>query len=351
MNDNDSHYSNGFENRNSWSRGRTVRIWAGIVALAMLVASCGSEASVSSDDAGNGDILIVVTTSMLGDIVSNIVGNNATVETLLPRGADPHEYQLSSRQIARIADADLVIVNGLNLEEAMNDVLVSATTNLRTIRIADLVDPIPYTGANHDDHDDHGTDHDEHDEHGTEHGDHHHAAGYDPHVWMDPIRMSEAVSIIAGELAQIAPEIDWNTPADEYSLELISTHGVIEEILADIPESGRKLITNHASLGYFAQRYDFEVIATVIPAGSTLANPSSADLAALVATLRVVSATTIFAETIDTTTLADAVAKELGGTVAVVELFTGSLGDPGSGAETLIEMLTTNAERIAAALS
>ena len=110
------------------------------------------------------------------------------------------------------------------------------------------------------------------------------------------------------------------------------------------------MVTNHEAFGYFADRYGFEIIGVVIPGGSTLAEPSSAELADLVEVMEQSGTGAIFAETTQPTTLAEAVAAELGGEVEVVELFTESLGGPGSGADTLQEMLVTNAGRISEAL-
>jgi zinc/manganese transport system substrate-binding protein len=113
----------------------------------------------------------------------------------------------------------------------------------------------------------------------------------------------------------------------------------------------RLLVTNHDALGYFADRYDFEIVGVVIPGGSTLADPSSAELAALVETLLETDVPAIFAETSSPAQLAETVAAEAGNDVEVVELHTGSLGEPGSGADTLIGMLRTNATRIRDALT
>ncbi len=110
-------------------------------------------------------------------------------------------------------------------------------------------------------------------------------------------------------------------------------------------------MTNHDALGYFAARYDFVVVDTVVPGGATLGEPSSDELARLVQNIRSEAVKAIFAETTEPTALAEAIAAEVGSDVAVVELFTGSLGGTGSGAESLIELLESNAERIAAALS
>jgi zinc/manganese transport system substrate-binding protein len=125
----------------------------------------------------------------------------------------------------------------------------------------------------------------------------------------------------------------------------------IVEILAAVGDDDRELVTNHDAFGYFADRYDFDVVGVVIPGGSTLADPSSAELAALVEVITETGARAIFAETTQPTRLAEAVAAEVGGDVQVVELYTGSLGEPDSDAGTLIEMLVTNAQRIADALS
>jgi zinc/manganese transport system substrate-binding protein len=122
-------------------------------------------------------------------------------------------------------------------------------------------------------------------------------------------------------------------------------------MLADIPASRRKLVTNHDSLGYFADRYGFEIIGAVVPGGSTLGDPSSAELAGLVEKISSAGVPAIFAETTEPTALAEAVAREVGDDVVVVELYTGSLGEQGSGADTLIGMLLTDAGRIAGALT
>jgi len=126
-----------------------------------------------------------------------------------------------------------------------------------------------------------------------------------------------------------------------------------EEIVSLLEEVGRgrrKLVTNHDSLGYFAERYGFEVVGVVIPGGSTLANPSSEDLAQLVAVIEEEQVRVIFAETTDSTALAEAVAAEVGAEVEVVELHTGSLGEPGTESDTLVGLLLSNAETIAEAL-
>ena len=304
------------------SRQRTAasRLLLLLLVGAGLVSSCAGDGQTDA-----GGIQIVVSTTILGDVARNLVGDAAEVEVLLPIGADPHDFQVSSRQVASMLDADLVIVNGLGLEAGMEDVLEEVMADgANVIEVGPFVDPLPLGDA---------------------------PDRLDPHIWMDPLRMADAAAIIATELAELLPSVDWRAMADEYAAELRAADVEIETILSQVEEEDRTLVTNHDSLGYFADRYRFVVVASIIPGGSTLAEPSSAELAALVEVVEREQVRAIFAETTEPGALARAVAEEAGNGVAVVELFTGSLGVPGSGAETLIEMLKTNARLIADSLS
>ena len=330
---------------------------------------------------------IAATTTILGDIAANVAGDDAEITVLLPVGADPHDFLASSAQVALLHDADLVVANGLLLEESLIDVLRAVEADgVRLFEVGELLDPLPFAaGAGHDDHDedegdghDHdegeghdedegGHDHDEgeghddeggehdHDEHGEgedEGAEHEHDHGSeDPHFWMDPLRVAKAAIHIADELNKIAPSPSWAERAEAYAASLEELDAEIRDLLSSIPEENRKLITNHDAFGYFAARYDFEVVGAVIPGGSTLAEPSSADMAALVDAIVDEGVRAIFAETIEPSVLAEAVAAEVGASVEVVELYSGSLGEPGTDAGTLIGMLRLNAERIAEALT
>jgi zinc/manganese transport system substrate-binding protein len=307
------------------NRTRTLLVVA--VVAAMTLGACSTATS------GSDSPRIVVTTSTLGDLVSNVVGSEATVEILMPIGADPHSFSPSSRQVAALSDADLVVTNGLGLEENFADVLEGVISDGgRVLDLGSMLDPIPF--GNEDEDQDEGDNY-----------------TLDPHIWMDPLRMAEGARLVAEALSEVDNEVDWSARADSYSEDLDELHTEIEGMLSTIDDSERFLVTNHDALGYFAARYRLEVIGTVIPGGSTLGDPSSEDLASLVATMRELGVTVVFAETTRPSVLAEAVAAELGGEVQVVELFTGSLGEPGSGAETLIDMLRLDATRIAEALT
>jgi len=382
---------------------RWLRNFAWLLALMMVSVACGSDDSaptttaapaVAESDPGTtatsqpGRLAVIATTTILGDVVANVVGGDAQIDVLLPPGADPHDYQISSSQAAMLYDVDLVVANGLGLEEALIDVLEAAEADgVNILEVASRLDPIPFSfedahhaeeeGEDHGDEEDEeeeGEDHgDEEDEEGEDHGDEEdeeeegedhgdeedeegedHAedtSGLDPHFWTDPLRVAQAAMLIAEALAAIEPSIDWAARAEAYAATLTELDEEIQDLLAPIPDENRLLITNHDSLGYFADRYGFEIIGAVIPGGATLADPSSAQLAELVDEIIEEGVKVIFAETIEPTALAEAVAAEAGTDVAVVELHTGSLGEPGTATDNIVGMLRDNATRIADALS
>ena len=167
---------------------------------------------------------------------------------------------------------------------------------------------------------------------------------------MDPDRVALAAMEIAEALTALDGTIDWMGRATEYADELRAAGVEAEELLAVVAADDRKLVTNHEALGYFADRFVFEVAGVVFPGGSTLSDPSSAEFAELVETMEKEGVDTIFGETSAPSALAEAVAAEVGEDVQVVELYTESLGEPGSGADTVIGMTLTNAQRVAESL-
>ncbi|MEE9178951.1 MAG: metal ABC transporter substrate-binding protein [Acidimicrobiia bacterium] len=288
-----------------------------IGAMSLLVLTACGDDEIATDHG----LTVVATTTVIGDLVRNVVGPDVTVEVLVPIGADPHDYQASSRQVAQINRASLVVANGLGLEEALIDVLHAAERDgANVLEIAPLLEPIPV------------------------------GSGFDPHVWLDPGRMAEAARVVAEEMARVDASIDWSSRAAAYAIELDITHREIESILQAVPQDSKKLVANHDSLGYFAAIYGFEVVGTVIPGGSTLGSPSSSELAKLVGVIEEEGIRAILAETTEASVVAASVAAEVSHQVEVVDLYTGSLGEPGSGADTLIGMLLANAEMIARAL-
>ncbi|QGG94804.1 metal ABC transporter substrate-binding protein [Actinomarinicola tropica] len=328
---------------------RLLRTVLAAVLLVAGVAACGD------DDAGGDGARVVATTSILGDVVRSIVGDDVEVEVLIPPGTDPHDAAPSARQAADLRSASLVVANGLGLEAGLADALdAAADDGVRVIEIGELVEPLPFGDAH--EHDDEG-EHDE-GEHDDDEGDHDegqdHAHGdEDPHLWHDPVRMAQAVPGLTDALVDALPDMDADAiraRSDDLVAELEALDAEIREILAAVPAERRYLLTNHETFGYLAERYDFEVIGAALPGGDTLSRPSAQEIATLVEEIEAHDLPAIFAENVSGDQLIRTIAEEAGREVEVVALHTDALGEPGSGADTYLGMLRTNAELIASAL-
>ena len=196
----------------------------------------------------------------------------------------------------------------------------------------------------HEGHDDHAM-HDEHDDH-----DEHDHGPLDPHFWFDPIRVKIAVDEIAARLSALDPESAslYYQNASDYGEQLDELHSWTQEHVAAVPPERRLLVTSHDSLSYFAAAYGFEVVGLVIPSLATHVEPSAEHIAELIEVVREHGVPAVFGETTVSERLAQAVAREAG--AELVQLYSGSMGEPGSSGGTYIGMVRTNVERIVAAL-
>ncbi len=311
--------------------------------LALAASACGSDGGTNDAESGADGPVIVATTSILGDVVGQLVGDQAEVVTVMPAGADPHDFQPSAREVDALLSASAVIANGENFEEGLVDVIESAVAaGIPTFEAIDAVSTLERSADVH--HDEHVEEDDEHDEAGH---------SVDPHFFTDPSRMADAVN---GIVAFLDTEVDGldsealNAAGDEYLAELADVDAEVEQLLAVIPEEQRTLLTNHEVFGYFADRYGFEVVGAVLPGGSTVESASAGELAELAELIESEGVSAIFADTSSSSALADTLAAEVGD-VAVVELYSESLGEVDSDGATYVEMIRTNANRIAGALS
>jgi zinc/manganese transport system substrate-binding protein len=298
-------------------------------ALAAVIAATLLAVTGCATASGDGRPLVVVSTNILGDVVERIVGDEAEVLVLMQPGADPHSFQISAKEAARILDADLIVSNGLGLEEGLQQNLDAATgAGVRAITAGELIEPLEYSSGD--------------------------AAGSpDPHFWTDPERMAEVVAGIAAALEKTegidAAVVAAN--ADEYITQLDDLDAEMTEVFAAIPSERRQLVTNHHVFGYLAARYDFTIIGAVIPGGTTLAAPSASDLADLTEAIEEAGVATIFADSSQPDRLVQVLADEASIDVDVVALFTESLGEPGGGADSYLQMMRSNTELIATGLS
>ncbi|WCO65502.1 metal ABC transporter substrate-binding protein [Iamia majanohamensis] len=343
--------------------------------LALAAVGCGSDDGGGASGAGP---TVAVTTSLLGDVVEEMVGDQAEVVVLMPPGADPHQTSLSAQQAAEVREADALVTNGGGFEEGMLDGLEAAESDgVPTYEALEAVEPLEATAHAHEDgehvgdeeHADEGegehagdeehADEGEHEGEGEHAGDEEHAEGehdhgdVDPHFFTDPARMAVAAEGIAEFLGTEVPALDTeafrgSAAAEVAALEALDAE--VEDVLAAVPAEDRKLVTNHEVFGYFADRYGFEVVGAVVPGGSTGAEPSAGELDELASTLEAEGVPAIFADVSSPESLSDALASEVGD-VEVVALYTESLGEEGSDGETYDAMVRTNAERIVDALT
>jgi zinc/manganese transport system substrate-binding protein len=303
------------------------RIGRSIAALAagvLAIAGCGGDDD-SAAGAGDGPY-VVATTGIWADVVSMVACDGTfDVRTLLPSGTDTHSYEPSLRDRSVLDRAAVVVANGLGLEERLDDTLAAVEDEgVPVFRVGEHVDTLGATGGEH--------------------------GGADPHVWFDPTRVSAALPALGGALVAAGADrgrIDECVATAQDELAALDRE--VAATLAAVPAARRVLVTNHDSLGYFADRYDFTVLGSILPSTSTLTEASPGQLEELGQAIQAEGVPAIFAESVSSTADADALADRLG--VDVVVLYTESLGAPGSGAETYPDFMRFNAQAIADALA
>jgi len=229
--------------------------------------------------------VIAVTYSVIGNIVSQLVGDNATVTVVIPDGQDPHDFQPSAKDIETINNAALVVSNGLEFEEGLEEVLENIADSGGNIfmvgdhiTVRKIEDGEDHKDDEHGD-DDHGDDHkdDEHgDEHSDEHGDKH--TGGDPHLWLSPATMLEMLPALTTALSE-ATGADLSAEATALTTKLQDLDGEVESIINSLDECN--LVSGHDEMGYFADRYGCEVIGVIIPSFTTTSEATAGDLAEL----------------------------------------------------------------------
>lgn len=293
-------------------RRRAVALLVAAVGAVPLAAACGSD-----EGAADGRPTIVVTTTVLGAVVSELVGDAAEVQVLMPDGIDPHDFQPSARDAAAIGDADLVVENGLDLEEGLEDAVEGARGDgVAVFTATDHVD-LRAIGAGGGDHAEEEDAHAEEEEHGTE----------DPHIWMDPIAMRDvAVALAPAVRDELGLDLARGGAGLAGRLEALDDE--LRGTLAAIPAERRRLVTGHESMGYFADRYGFELIGALIPSFSSQAQVSASNLAALREQIEREGVPAVFTERGTPPGVAEAIGDQTG--ARVVEIATHDLPDDGS---------------------
>ncbi len=290
---------------------RALAIAFAVLAGAAAVAGCGTGSATHSVSAPDGAPTIVVTFSVLGSLVEELVGSEANVTVLMPGGVDPHGWQPSAKDIETLESADLVVVNGLHFEQALEGALDEVESPV--FRATDHVELRVEAGAE------------------------------DPHVWTDPLAMKGVVAALAVEL-ETALGLDVSARAAELEERLDALDAEVREIVAGLPPSGRRLVTGHESMGYFADRYGLRLVGAVVPSASSQAEASAGELAELAELIEREGVSVVFAEAGAPSRTAEAVAREAG--ARVVELPTHTLPADGSYL-TFVRRLATTIARAA----
>jgi zinc/manganese transport system substrate-binding protein len=291
-----------------------------VVASLLAVVACGGDAESDGTERPS----VVVSTPILGALVTEIVGDSAEVTVLMPNGVDPHGWEASPKEIEALSSADVVVINGLHLEESLDEAIDAAREGgVRIFEAADHVDVIEHTedesGESHTE-DESGESHTE-DESGESHtedeSDHEHADG-DPHIWTDAAAMADVALALGDEFSEAG--IDVGDRASVVYERLLTLDNELLESVEAVDASERKLVTGHESLAYLAQRYGFELVGAVIPGLSSESEVSAGELAELKDVIASEDVRVIFSEAGTPDQVVEAIAEETG--VDVVELDT-----------------------------
>ena len=281
----------------------------------VVCASLAGAAACGSDEGADGRPRVAVTTPMLGAVVADLVGDAAEVTVLMPNGVDPHDFQPSAKDVEAIGHSDLVVENGLDLEEGLEDALAGARDD--GVAVFTATDHVALREVSEGEAEHHeGTGDDD----GAD-------SGEDPHIWMDPIAMRDVALALAPAL-ETGLGLELGGRAGDLGARLDALDAELARTLAVVPPDRRELVTGHESMGYLADRYGFELVGALIPSLSSQAQASAEGLSELRDQVREAAVPVIFNEIGTPDGVADAIADETG--AGVVEVGTHTLPDDGS---------------------
>ena len=298
-----------------------------VVAMAAVlgVGGCGAGGATT----GGGSLDVVAAESFLADIAQNVAGDRFEVRSLVPLETDPHSFEPTPKDLGEVAAADLVIVNGGGLEGPLLKMLENAGGEAAIVAAcAGLQSRSPQPG-----------------EPPLE------SSETDPHFWLDPVLVKTYVANIRDAFAKADPAgaAEYDANAAAYTKRLDELNAWIKSRVATVPAANRKLVMNHASHGYYADRYAFSVVGTVIPGVGAGETPTAKQLSELTAAIRASHAKAIFVEIEENPKLAEQIAAETD--LAVVDdLLDHSLTEPDGVAPTYIDMMKFDTQRIVEAL-
>ena len=294
------------------TRVRTTAVVA-VGALVALATACSGGDSSPAD----GRPTVVVTFPVLGAVVSDLVGDAAEVRVLMPAGVDPHEWQPSAKDIETVGDAAVVVAIGLDMEASIEDALQSAVDDGTVLfEAGDHVD-VRIFGADEI----------------TDEG----AGAPDPHLWMDPMALRDAMDALAPVLADNGIDVGPRLASVDGDLEALTAD--VQAIIDTIPADQRRIVSGHESLGWFADRFGLDLVGAVVPSATSQAEPSAGDLSDLAQAIQDAGVTTIFTEIGTPASVVEGIADETGATV--VDLGTHTLPADGTYRTFMLDIATT----------
>ncbi len=312
-----------------------------LAAMALLLAvGCGSGGSASSPSGGS-SVAVVTTTTILADFVTQVGGPRVAVTSLVPKGGEVHTFDPTPGDARRLAEADLVVANGLGLDAWLTGLAADAGTKAPIVAVAEDLPGATYLADDHHDEapDDHASEApgDEGHDHGP----------VNPHLWLDVGNARRYVARIVAELSRVDPAgaDAYAAAGSAYDARLARLDGAIRAELAAVPAQNRRVVSYHEAFPYYAAAYGLEIVDVILPSPGQ--DPSAAQVARLIEAIRSTGVRAILAEAQFNPALAERIAAETG--VALVRnLYSDSLGDPP--ADTYEGLMRWNTAQIVAAL-
>lgn len=294
-----------------------------VVLASLLLTACGR-----ATPSGPSGLKVVTSSTIVGDVTRQVGSDLIELTVLFPPGADPHTFEPRPQDVAAISEADVIVINGLGLEEALEPTLEANAKGV-VIHASEGIEVLAFEGEEHE---------------GEEH------EGGDPHTWTDPNNVIVWTENIAAALADADPSnaATYRANADAYIASLRELDGWIRSEVEQIPAERRKLVADHLAFGYFAEEYGFEQIGALVGSFSTNAAPSAQELAALEDTIKAQNVTAVFVGKTVNPELAAQVAQDTG--TKLVFLYTGSLSEAGGEADSYIKFMRYNVNAIVEAL-
>jgi ABC-type Zn uptake system ZnuABC Zn-binding protein ZnuA len=297
-----------------------------VLASLVLVAGCNGSAASPSPSESTGaaaDYTVIATTSVFADLAQLALGDNVTIETIIPAGVDVHTFEPSPADAQKLAGADLIVMNGLGLDEwALSLLEAAGKSEEDVLELAEGIDEsnawVYLEGEEHDE--------EEGEEHSEEEGEEHGHGGTDPHIWLDPKGAAIYVNRIAARVAAELPEraMAIESARDAGLAEIAALDEELRVGFAAIDASTRKIVTFHDAFGYFARAYEIEIVGVAVEAPGQ--EPSAKEIAALIDAIKAAGVTSVFSEAQFPSKVLDQVAAETGATV-LENLYSDALGD------------------------